>query len=1073
MGIPATDTRSSAASAEVNETVERLLSARRMGPALPAILFTSPIEATEYVEGVALWPGASPLLADIATQFEHFGLRVADRNLLTLDADGGLSDAHPRATPPTLHRFTFAATGLADPSRLTLVSDAFTAHFARGFEIDHFATLIIGAGLTWREVTLVRAATRFVRQAGPGWSERYVIETLQRHRAYTRALVDYFAARFDPAADPDAEAPARRNVQAHIETARTLDEDRILRSLESFVTACVRTNWYQRIADGTPDGAVKDYAAFKLDSAALSVGGPVVPHREIYVYSADVEGIHARSGEVARGGLRFSDRPEDYRTEVLGLMKTQTVKNSPIVPVGAKGAFVRKNPEVPAPEAYSIFVRGMLDVIDNLVDGRIVEPDNTVRREEPDTYLVVAADKGTASFSDLANSIATERGYWLGDAFASGGSTGYDHKAMAITARGAWVSVRRHLESLGIDAAVDPFTVVGIGDMSGDVFGNGMLLSPAIRLVAAFDHRHIFIDPHPPAERAFAERRRLFGLRGSSWDDYDRDAISAGGGVWPRSAKRIPLSPEAAAALGITATELSAPDLIKAIQTAPVDLFWNGGIGTYVKSSREVHGDAADPVNDAVRVDAADLRCRIVGEGGNLGFTQRARIEYALGGGLINADFIDNAAGVASSDLEVNLKIALDVAVRAGDIDVPERNALLASAQEDVARAVLNNSESQSLAIDLASAQAPRLLARHQRLIGNLEDRNGISRAGEVLPDGKELSLRAQAGVGLSRPEIAVLLAQSKNVVRDELLASSVPEDAAFAGALPAYFPEGLRAVLGDRIRTHRLAREIIATTIADDLINHVGPGLIYQLEERLGVGSADVARAYAVVRGVFDVDAMWRYARDRDDLSAAERRALLSRLQHFIERTASWLLRRRPGPIDIPSEIARYRPAALEAAADPAAAVDRIAAGSGGPVEVLDHTETAQRYGSTPATAAEVYAQTGRGLGLDWLAGRIEEHTPIGWWDGMAISTVRDALADNHHALVGAILDREPEGGDRYTSWRDRRGEQVDRFTRLIAELRRDGTIDIARACTVNAELDLLVRATRASGDLGKMISG
>ena len=1064
MDTTATVTRTAPLPADVDDALDRLRSADRAGTPIPRILFTRPGTAGELIEGVTLWPGPSPLLADVATQFEHFGLRVADRDLLTVETAGDVPDAKACAAPPTLHRFTFAAPGFDEPQRLALVSDAFTAHYAHGFEIDHFATLIIGAGLTWREVTLVRAATRFVRQAGPGWSERYVVETLRGRPAFGRALVDYFAARFDPAAAPEAEEAARRNVQAHIETARTLDEDRILRSLESFVTACVRTNWYQR----TPVGGVKDYAAFKLDSAALSVGGPVVPHREIYVYSADVEGIHARSGEVARGGLRFSDRPEDYRTEVLGLMKTQTVKNSPIVPVGAKGAFVRKNPEISAPEAYSTFVRGLLDVVDNLVDGRIVEPENTVRREEPDTYLVVAADKGTASFSDLANSIATERGYWLGDAFASGGSTGYDHKAMAITARGAWVSVRRHLESLGIDAAVDPFTVVGIGDMSGDVFGNGMLLSPAIRLVAAFDHRHIFIDPHPPAERAFAERRRLFGLRGSSWDDYDRGAISAGGGVWPRSAKRIELSPEAIAALGITETELSAPDLIKAIQRAPVDLFWNGGIGTYVKSSREAHGDAADPVNDAVRVDAADLRCRIVGEGGNLGFTQRARIEYALGGGLINADFIDNAAGVASSDLEVNLKIALDVAVRAGDIDVPERNALLASAQDDVARAVLHNSESQSLAIDLASAQAPRLLARHQRLIGNLEDRNGISRAGEVLPDREELSLRAQAGVGLSRPEIAVLLAQSKNVVRDELLASSVPEDAAFAGALPAYFPERLRAVLGDRIRTHRLAREIIATAIADDLINHVGPGLIYQLEERLGVGSADVARAYAVVRGVFDVDGMWRYARDRADLSAADRRKLLSRLQHFIERTASWLLRRRPGPIDIPTEIARYRPAVLASAADPAAAVDRICAGPAGLADVLEHTETARHHHSTPAVAAAVHAATGEGLGLAWLAGRLEEHVPMGWWDGMAVSTVRDALADNHHALVGAILDRgvpEDQGPlpqEWYASWRRGRREYVDRFTRLIAELRRDGTIDIARACTVNAELTLLVRATR-----------
>lgn len=693
MGIATTNTRTPDLTADINDAVEQLLSTNDSGPSIPRILFTTRADAAALVEAVVLWPGASPLLADVTTQFEHFGLRVADREPLAVPTADGTVSRPLSDIPTTLHRFTFAAADVVDPQSLALVSDAFEAHSLHGFEIDDFARLILTAGLTWREVSLVRAATRFVRQAGSGLSESYVIDTLRRHHAFARVLVDYFAARFDPAsfAESDLEVAARRIVHAHIDKART------------------------------------------------------------------------------------------------------------------------------------------------------------------------------------------------------------------------------------------------------------------------------------------------------------------------------------------------------------------------------------DPVNDSVRVDASELRCRVVGEGGNLGFTQRARIEYALGGGIINADFIDNAAGVASSDLEVNLKIALDVAVQAGDIDVSGRNELLSSAEQDVAEAVLRNSESQSLAIDLASAQAPRLLARHQRLIGNLEDRNGISRAGEVLPDGKELSLRAKAGLGLTRPEIAVLLAQSKNVVRDELLASSVPEEPAFAGALPAYFPERLRAALGDRIRTHRLAREIIATAIADDLINHVGPGLIYQLEERLGVKTPEVARAYAVVRGVFDVDAMWRHARDRDDLGAADQRDLLSRLQHFIERTASWLLRRRPTPIDIQSEIARFRPAALDAVADPRTAAERIADGSSNLADILDHTETARQHGVSPATAAAVHAQTGRDLGLDWLAHRLEEHIPVGWWDGMAISTVRDELADNHHSLVGAIVSSRSPEEDGTAAWLSRQGEQVDRLTRMIVELRRDGTIDVARACTVNAELALLVRATRS----------
>ncbi|MDI9951381.1 NAD-glutamate dehydrogenase domain-containing protein [Rhodococcus sp. IEGM 1305] len=1056
-GASTADQLTSPLAVDVNEAIGRLLLTSSDRSDTPRMVFLCDLARDGTVEAVILWPGTTPLLADVATMFEHFGLRVADRETLPLPADLSGSAA--------LHKFTFRAPQVWQSRSLSLVSEAFEAHALHGFEIDDYAKLILTAGLSWRDIVLVRAASRFVRQAGLGLSEHYVTDTLLRHTEFVESLVRYFGARFDPELDDrDAViADAAADVHEHLDAATTLDEDRIMRSLESFVTACLRTNWYQLDGAGTP----KPYSSFKLDSSKLALTGPVVPYREIYVYANDVEGIHLRSGAVARGGLRFSDRPEDYRTEVLGLMKTQTVKNSPIVPVGAKGAFVRKNPDISPAEAYTTFIRGLLDVTDNIVDGRTVAPQRTVTYDGPDTYLVVAADKGTASFSDLANNIALDAGYWLGDAFASGGSSGYDHKAMGITARGAWVSVRRHFDDIGVDVDADPLSVVGIGDMSGDVFGNGMLLSGSLKLVAAFDHRHIFIDPDPDPARSFAERQRLFALPGTTWDHYDRGALSPGAGIWPRTAKRISLSPQAQELLGVQQNMISPNDLIKAILTVRVDLLWNGGIGTYVKGSTETHSDAADPVNDSVRVDAAQLHASVIGEGGNLGLTQRARIEYALGGGRINADFIDNAAGVATSDLEVNLKIALDVAVHSGRINHSERNALLSASRPDVADAVLCNSESQTLAISLAASQAPQLLNRHERLIDNLEHNNGINRATEVLPTKKELVSRTQAGLGLTRPEIAVLLAQSKNVVQQDLLNSSVPDEPVFASALSAYFPPQIREQLSQEIRDHRLAREVVATKIADDLINHVGPGLIYQLDERLGVKTPAVARAYAVVRAVFDVDELWTDAEQRTDVTAVERWNLLHTLQHFIEHTASWILRRRPAPLDVESEIARYRPSVRELLASRprpttiAETTERLRFLG----EVFDLIETAQHRGCPVETAAAIHTRSDSELGLTWLTGRLDDHVTTNWWDAMAAATVRDDLAERHHELVGAILDLDTGGEDQIRVWQARAADAISRFSRMTAELRRDGVVDVSRACTASAELKLLVRSTGVGG--------
>ncbi|MGW4098019.1 NAD-glutamate dehydrogenase domain-containing protein [Mycobacterium sp. NPDC004974] len=819
------------------------------------------------------WTGSPPLLAEVCAMFEHFGLRVASYRA----SDAG-------------HHYEFGGLDLPT-STLDLIARAYEAAIAGRWQVDRYAALIPSAGIDWRRVVLIRAATRFIRQTGLGFSSDYIIDSLVAAPDFVNALLVLFDARFNPdrtdRTDRADAAQADLDVAALVDAATSLDDERIRRTLHSFVRATLRTNWFQL----GPDGQAKDYLSFKIDSAQLADTGPVVPYREIYVCSDTVEGIHLRSGAIARGGLRWSNRPEDFRTEVLGLMKTQAVKNAPIVPAGAKGAFVLRNADIAPADGYRTFIRGLLDVTDNIVDGAVRHPDRTVCPDGTDAYLVVAADKGTAKFSDLANSIAAEYGFWLGDAFASGGSAGYDHKAMGITARGAWLSVRRHFAEAGHDLDVDPFTVAGIGDMSGDVFGNGMLLSHNIKLVAAFDHRHIFVDPDPDPKVSFNERTRLFGLPASSWQDYDSTLISAGGGVWPRTAKSIPLSPQARTALGIEAAECTPDDLISAVLRAPVDLLWNGGVGTYVRSDGESDSDARDKANDRVRVTASQLRCKVIGEGGNLGLTQQARIGFALNGGRVNADFIDNAAGVATSDLEVNIKIALD----SGNIDTAQRNTLLSDATEDVAARVLADNAEAILAISMAAAEADSLLDRHIRLIGNLRDEAGVDPQVEGLPAGPELARRRTMGLGLTRPEIAVLLAQSKNLVAQELLASDIPDQEVFAHRLGDYFPAGIAQHARAEISRHPLRREIVATSVAGELINRVGPGTIYRMQERLAVTTPQVAQAYATVRDILDLDALWA-AELAGSSDEGQRIQALLQVRELVEHLTSWVLRNGTG---------------------------------------------------------------------------------------------------------------------------------------------------------------------------------
>ncbi|MBY4128254.1 NAD-glutamate dehydrogenase [Rhodococcus fascians] len=1005
------------------------------------------------------WRSDAPLLADLVSLYADLGLRVAHHELLP---PGDHSDA-------PVQRFGFDTDGI-DWSATTsdLVRDAFEAAASGVLEVDGFTRLIAAASIPFDDAVLVRAAARYLGQVGLELSEPTVVSILLRHNDFVRSFCALFHARFDPdVTDRDAPtAVAEKTLDTEIERTSALDEDRLLRGLRSFLAAVLRTNWFRHNRTvGAPP------AAFKIDPARLSLTTAVTPYREIFVHSPIVEGSHVRSGPTSRGGLRHSDRHDDFRTEVLDLMKTQHVKNSPIVPMGAKGAFVVRS--TPTPEgvrgAYTSFIEALLDVTDNVVDGAVVHPTRTVIRDGDDPYLVVAADKGTARFSDLANSIAMRRGFWLGDAFASGGSAGYDHKAMGITARGGWVSVRRHFAEKGVDVDTDAFTVVGIGDMSGDVFGNGMLLSHSIRLVGAFDHRHIFLDPNPDPEISYRERTRLASIPGSSWADYDTDALSSGGAVWPRSVKSIELSPPMQKLLGVDVSTLSPNALVKALLTAPVDLLWNGGIGTYVKASTEGHADSADPANDSVRVDASELRAEVIGEGGNLGLTQRARIEYALAGGSVNADFIDNATGVATSDREVNLKIAVDAAVADGELSVTERDIALSQVQDEIGESVLADAASQTLAISLAEAHAPFLLGRHERLIDNLERDAGISRAAAVLPSPAELRARHRLGQGLVRPEIAVLLAQSKNLVATELLASPLLDDPVFDGVLDDYFPESIRLLVPHHIRRHPLAREIVAVVVAGHMIDRVGPGMIHRLEERLGVDTADIAVAYAVVRQIFDIDHLWNVVADLPGVSHSTRLVLHCGIQDLIERTTSWLLQNRDEDMTPLATIERFTGPVreLRAALPPLTgdlAVDR------GTLRVLSEAfavATTARSLARPVTdVADTYLEFGRVMGLEQL---VERSTVASggadYWEAMAGTVLVDALREHWHDMTEQVLRDAAHAisaADAVAAWQSVNTTSAERLCRMVGELHSVDMPSNSQVCVVSAELSLALSRCR-----------
>ena len=986
--------------------------------------------------------GQRLLLSEVLPVLQNMGVDVVDERPYEIERIG--------APPTWIYDFGVSVPAVELPLLRSLperFTEAVGAVWRRETEDDGLGALVMLAGLNWRQVTVVRAYVQWLRQGGLPFGQTYVEQTLAAHPDVVTRLVLLFETRFSPdrsAGRAGREAEIVESLRSAIGEVESLDADRVLSSLLAAVTATQRTTYYA----GGP-------LALKLDPKAVPDMPEPRPAREVWVSSPRVMGVHLRFGAVARGGLRWSDRREDLRTEVLGLVKAQMVKNTVIVPTGAKGGFVVKHPlpdgasrdEVLAQgqACYKEFIGALLSLTDNLVDGAVVAPPRVVRHDGDDTYLVVAADKGTATFSDLANSVALERGFWLGDAFASGGSVGYDHKAMGITARGAWESVTRHFRAMGVDVQREEFTVVGIGDMSGDVFGNGMLLSQHIRLVAAFDHRHVFIDPTPDAATSFAERRRLFRLQRSSWADYNRSLISAGGGVWPRTAKSIPVSDAVRLALGLPddVTSLSPVDLIRAILLAPVDLLFNGGIGTYVKAATESALDVGDKANDAVRVDGEQLRVKVVGEGGNLGLTQRGRVEYALNGGRVNTDAIDNSAGVDTSDHEVNIKIALNRVVDSGELDAEGRAALLKEMADEVAADVLSNNHAQNATLAAEVSSARSLLDAHVRFLRALERSGRLIRSVEALPDERQLAERRRDGQALTGPELSVLLAYAKLQTDGAVRKSTLPDDPALERLLVEYFPARLRERFPAVITGHPLRREIVATALTNRAVNIAGVTGLFRLSEETGVPLATVVRAHAVARAVFGIDRMWDAVRPLDNqVTAAVQVELRTEATRLAERTARWLLRLSsivadpPAPIGVVTdrfasaveavrtglpgwllgaEATAYaeRASRLEAAGVPK---DLAADAAAAPLmpAALDLAVVAERTGAPIALAGHVMQCLAERLGLVPLRERVIGLPRDRRWNSMARASLRDDLAAEHSSLTADVLTLRRKDDDR-----------------------------------------------------------
>lgn len=1056
----------------------------------PQMSFYRHIVADTGTINFKLFSHSKPVtLSDVMPIIENMGLRV--------DAEHPFEIKRHNDTPIWIHEFTVEQLGqskLDSKQSAENIQQAFSQIWSGDVENDGFNRLILEAGLTWRQVVVLRSYCKYLLQIGVPFSQAYMIDSLVANHAIAGDIVSMFEQRFDPTSTNKDSTDIEHRILSALDEVASLDEDRILRAYLNLIQATLRTNVYRT----DEHGKHARYLSYKFDSALVNDLPLPHPMAEIFVYSPDFEGIHLRGGRVARGGLRWSDRREDFRTEVLGLMKAQMVKNAVIVPVGSKGGFyvkrslstTREEMMEQVVDCYQNFLRGLLDITDNIVGDNIVPPPNVVRFDEDDPYLVVAADKGTATFSDFANAVSAEYGFWLGDAFASGGSVGYDHKKMGITARGAWESVKRHFRELGHDSQKQPFTVAGIGDMAGDVFGNGMLLSEQIQLVVAFNHLHIFIDPTPDAASSYAERKRLFDLPRSSWTDYESKLISKGGGIYSRSDKKITLSSEAQSALGAEQTTYTPTELISVILRAPVDLLWNGGIGTYMKASTESHSDAADRANDGLRVNASEIRARVFGEGGNLGCTQLGRIEFARNGGMIYTDAIDNSAGVDCSDHEVNIKILVNSVVANDDMTLKQRDSLLAEMTDEVGLLVLRDNYLQTQCINQCMETGGTTLEEAQRFMQHLESIERLNRGIEFLPDNEEIADRLAADEGLSRPEVAVLVSYSKMVMYDDLLASDFSDESALQKELHEYFPVTLAKQYSERISSHRLRAEIIATVITNELVNRLGPTFAFRMHHELGATAAEVAAAFVAVRDIFHLPALWQSIEVLDNkASAATQNQMQLLVRGLVERSTHWMLRSRRASHTIDEVIAQFEPSINELLAsmpdslakvnrdtleqriqyfvnaevpiDTATAVSQVVPLSSS----LDIVEIAESVNTPVSTSAKVYFELGNHLELQWLREQIGELLARSHWHTLSKSELRGDLHYQQRHLTAEVIssaDKELNPKDMVKRWSEANAASVNKYSDLISEMKGSTVVDFAMLSLAVNEVHKLLRSDR-----------
>ncbi len=1041
------------------------------GEPLSISLYRSVDEDNSMVHFKLFNPGQELPLSDIMPILENLGfLVIGEHPFEVVDHEGRVF---------WIHDFSLQARSGQDVDMHRLrpiFEELFRRVWLGEAENDGFNRLLLSSYLDWRQIAILRTYARYMQQIRFSNSQSFIANSLVSHMQLTDLILQMFDNRFNPerqqseAKTQAVQEKLELELNTGLEEVENLSEDRVLRLYLDLIRATLRTNFYQKDNQGQP----KSYISIKLDPRNIPEMPLPLPMFEIFVYSARVEGVHLRGGKVARGGLRWSDRFEDYRTEILGLVKAQQVKNAVIVPVGAKGGFVAK--QLPDPsnreafqaegvEAYKTFIRGLLDITDNLADSGIQPPLDVVRHDGDDHYLVVAADKGTATFSDIANGLAADYGFWMGDAFASGGSHGYDHKKMGITARGAWVSVERHFRELGINPAEDPFTVIGIGDMAGDVFGNGLLRSDKAKLVAAFNHMHIFVDPDPDPARSYAERKRLFELPRSAWSDYDESLISEGGGVFSRNAKSIPVSPQMKALLDISSDSVPPNMLISHILKAQVDLLWVGGIGTYIKSAQESHADVGDKANDGVRISGRELRCRVVGEGGNLGMTQLARIEYALNGGHLNTDFIDNSGGVDCSDHEVNMKILLNRIVDSGDLTEKQRNTMLEEMTEEVARLVLTNNYRQTQALSVANHEVDARQEEYRRLISALEAEGKLNRELEFLPDDEALEERKAAGQGLSRPELAIVMAYVKADLKQTLIDSDLPDDPWLIPEMYKVFPDAMVEAFPANLEEHQLRREIIATQIANDMINHMGITFVSRLRQSTGADAGAIARAWIIARDVFRLEHWWSKIEALDFRVPAELQLhLMIDLMRLIRRSVRWLLRNRRSELNIQSHLDRFTDSIAAISSNLA---DYLGAAAGGEWEksfeeleqqgvpadlaamvsgssylysALGIIEVQESAGIPLITVANLYFSLGERLDLGWFAGAIAELRPESHWQTMARESFREDLDWQQRSLTAGVL-RMAEGEDQVDealeSWMTQHESLIRRWQNMLTELK------------------------------------